>query len=226
MSRKRIKMSKEYIIIGNSSFSYMLYKYLREENMGKALAFVADPEYIDKKTYEGIPIIDFQALFREYSTKIELVMGIGYMNMGTVRCDKFRLCKDNGFSFANLIHPSCRIHSTVQMGEGNVLLEDVDIQSDAIIGDANLFLAGSFFGHDSIAGNFNTFCVKSVVTGYVEIKNHCFIGTLATMNNRITLEEFTFLGASTYASRSTNRNTVVMPSKCKYLEVSEGGYII
>ena len=219
-------MSRNYIVIGNGSFPYMIYKFLKEEKMGNILAFVADSEFIDKGDYDGIPIIDFQCLFKEYSTDIELIMGIGYTKMGTIREEKFKLCKDNGFSFGNIIHPSARVHSTVRMGEGNVLLEDVDIQPDAVIGDANLFLAGSFFGHDSVAESYNTFCVKSVVTGFVEIKNHCFIGTLSTMNNRIVIGDYTFMGASTFASRSTNRNTVIMPNKCKYLEVEEGGYYI
>ncbi len=219
-------MKSDYIIIGNSSFSIMIYKYMREEGSGNVLAFVADAEYITDREYDGIPIIDFTELFDKYDKNIKLIMGIGYSQMATIREQKYRLCKDKGFSFGNYIHSSARVHSTAKLGEGNVIFEDADIQADAVIGNCNLFLADSLFGHDSVAGDFNTFCIKSVITGYVEIKNHCFIGTLSTMNNNIVVNDYTFIGATAYASRSTKRNTVVIPSKCKYLVVDEGGYMI
>ncbi len=219
-------MVNNYIIIGNSSFSFMIYKYMKESIGTNILAFVADSKYIKEKEFASIPIIDFTTLFQNYDNKIKLIMGIGYSQMANIREEKFKLCKENGFSFANYIHPSANIHSTVKLGEGNVIFENVDIQADAEIGNGNLFLAGAFFGHDSKAGDYNTFCVKSVVTGFVEIRNHCFIGTLATMNNRIIIDDYSFLGATVYASHGTQKNTIVVPNKCKYMPVEDGGYLI
>ena len=46
------------------------------------------------------------------------------------------------------------------------------------------------------------------------------------MNNRIIIDDYSFLGATAYASHGTSKNTIVLPNKCKYMLAEDGGYLI
>ena len=74
-----------------------------------------------------------------------------------------------GAKFINLIHPSCIISPSSEMGWGNICSPYCQIGPIAKLGDFNILTSFSCVSHDSIVGSFNSFS-SCIVCG------HCTIG--------------------------------------------------
>lgn len=77
--------------------------------------------------------------------------------------------KKRGANFINLIHPSCIISPSSEMGLGNIFSPYCQIGPIAKLGDFNILTSYSCVSHDSIVGSFNSFS-SCIVCG------HCTIG--------------------------------------------------
>ena len=207
-------MIKNFVIIGNGSYAAMMKRYIDLTQFGTVHAFAIEKSFIDSPIIFDTPVIAIDSLCQLFDTSdIQLIMGIGYSQMGNIRKRIFEQCKQWGYTFANFIHPTAIIASNVRIGEGNNILEGVIIEESVCIGDANLFLGGSLIAHETSIGNYNTFSVKSVVAGVVTIKNNCFIGAASTIKDHITLNNYALIGASAYAFKDIDEYRVVVPSK-------------
>ena len=77
--------------------------------------------------------------------------------------------RKKGAEFINLIHPSCLVSPTSEMGIGNILSPYCQVGPVAKVGDFNILTSFSCISHDSIVGSFNSFS-SCIVCG------HCTIG--------------------------------------------------
>lgn len=110
----------------------------------------------------------------------------------TLRIEFAEKLKEKNAKFINLIHPSCIVSKTSQMGIGNILspfcqigplskLEDFNILTsfscishDSNIGSFNFFSSCIVCGH-CVIGNNNNFYIRSTVVPHVSIGNGCTI---------------------------------------------------
>ena len=210
---------QELYIVGNSSYSIMMKKYVEQTKFGLVKGFLADEEYIDQRELENVPVTDTgKFLLDDNNRKYNLVLGIGYKNMGTLREQIFKRFINRGFHFVNYIHPTSIIAKDVQLGQGNNILEGTVIEVGCKIGDANLLFAGSVLGHESNLGDYNTLSLRAVTAGCVSIKNNCFLGVSSACKDHITLGNYVMLGAMAYAYKDIEDNKVVVPAKSSILE--------
>lgn len=210
---------KKIVIVGNGSYSAMMKRYIELTEFGEVCAFVVEEPYIKEDTLCEIPVISFCCLYENFPiADYELVMGIGYLQMGNIRKRIYEKCKEYGYKFANYIHPTAIIASNVVLGEGNNILEGVIIEESVNIGNANLFFGGSLIAHETNVGSFNTFSVKSVVAGTSIIRDNCFIGAASTVRDHIILNNYVLVGASAYAFMNIPEYGVVVPPKSIILD--------
>lgn len=100
--------------------------------------------------------------------------------------------QSNGAKFINLLHPTCIISPTAEIGIGNVLSAGCQIGPLARIGDFNILTSGSVISHDcvvgdfnsfssvilcghSIVGNSNSFYIRSTVIPHIKVGDNCTI---------------------------------------------------
>lgn len=212
-------MEKKYVIIGNSSYALMMKRYIEITGFGTVYAFAVDEQYIKEPVLGNIPVISVEQLGKYFpASDHELIMGIGYLKMGTIRRKLFEKCKEFGYKFANYVHPTAIISSNAILGEGNNILEGVIIEESVHIGNANLFFGGSLIAHETEIGDFNTFSVRAVVAGAVTINNNCFAGAASTVRDHIVLDNYVLIGAAAYASKNIPEYGVVVPAKSTILD--------
>jgi sugar O-acyltransferase (sialic acid O-acetyltransferase NeuD family) len=143
--------------------------------------------------------------------------------MNDIREKIFLLCKEKGFRIANYIHSTAHISGNVQIGEGNIVLEDTLIQPYATIGNGNLIWYKAAIAHDCVIGNFNTISGMASICGMVNIRNNCFIGSNATIRDHITVEDYTLVGAGVYVNSDTLlKYRLYLPAKCNVIQVDKG----
>lgn len=210
---------RNLVIVGNGSYSSMMKRYIELTDFGRVQAFAVDAEFIREEVLDGVPVLSF-AQFQETfaQDKVELIMGIGYSQMGQIRKNIFEKCKTWNYRFANYIHPTAIIEKNVEMGEGNNILEGVILEESVRLGNANLLFGGCMIAHETVAGSYNTFSVKSVVAGCSKIGNNCFLGAASAVRDHIALEDYVLIGATAYAFRDMPKYAVVVPEKSRVLE--------
>lgn len=210
---------KKLVIVGNSSYSRMMKKYIDLTDYGKVEAYAVDTEYIQVEKIDELPVISFEELRENYSCdEFFLIMGIGYTQMSEVRKRIFEQCKSWGYRFENFIHPTAIISEDVVLGEGNNILEGVILEAGVIAGNANLFFGGSMIGHESAVGDYNTFAGKSMLAGCVTVKDNCFFGVSSAVKDHVTIEDYVLLGALAYGFQDMKAYSVVVPAKSVVLE--------
>lgn len=205
------------VIIGNTQFSSLLLQYVSDAGIDVA-AFAADREYIEEGTLDALPVVPIDELPARFDTgEYKLIMGIGYKKLGETRKVIFERCKEYGYDFINYIHPSAVVDRSVLTGEGNIIFENVTIQKRTVMGDGNILFSNCALMHDNVVGNFVTFGAGSVSNGSVHIGDCCFIGSNATLRDRITIKDHILIGAGTYVERDCEAGTAVLPGVRNYI---------
>lgn len=209
---------KQLLIIGNGIYAKMLHSYLATDvfimHKYTIVGFVADEQYINEAYMESLPVLSFRQLNNYPCDETELVIGVGYKHMGDYRKALFERCKNKGYSFINYYHPTAVIHPSVEIGEGNIILENVVLESGCRIGNANLFYGGAILGHDSSLGSYSTFSVGAMTAGCVEIMNNCFLGVRAAVRDNVKLGDYSLVGATAYAYKDVPNGYVVYSPRC------------
>ncbi len=204
----------KYIIVGNGVHAELVYKYIRSTLSIDVEGFMVNEGFINEREFMGLPVFRIEDCEKHYSSnEYRLFMGIGYKRMGNIRKKVFFECKEKGYLFQNYIHPSTIIPKNYNIGEGNIILENVIIELSSTIGDANLFYGGSMVGHDSRVGDFNTFAGCSMCAGQVSIGNNCFLGVNSCVGDNISLGDYSLVGAAAYAYKDVPKHAVVRPAR-------------
>lgn len=137
------------------------------------------------------------------SDKIQnLLIGIGYKHMEIRKklYDKFILA----IKFPNLIHPTCYIDTSANIGNGNIFLPGCIIDKDCILGNNNFFNPGCIIAHDSTIQDHTFFGAGVNISGFVRIGSCCFIGTGTNTVENIRIGDNIKTGAGALLTKSIN----------------------
>lgn len=122
-----------------------------------------------------------------------LFIAVGYSRM------QYRASVFNRFSgripFANIIHESCNVDPSVELGEGVFLFPGVILDKGVKIGNNVLLNVRVTIAHDSTVDNHCFFgpCVN--IAGFSHICEKCYIGTNATVIDNINICSGVIIGA-------------------------------
>ena len=198
------------IMIGNSEYSILLSEYLEDEGV-HVDAYAVEEKYIKESSIGNIQVISLKEMFERYEPdNTRLFMGIGYKLRGAIRRKLFEKCLEKGFHFSNYIHPSAKIDRSIQLGEGNIIFENVVIQKHVKVGNCNLFFSNAVVMHDDTIGNYNTCCACSVMNGFVKMEDNVFLRFNATIRDHVKIETGTIIGAGVYVNRNSEKDMAVI----------------
>lgn len=209
---------KNIIIFGANDLGRLLKYYIEKEDPRNVVAFTMNRDYIEKDSFLGLPIVEFETIEKKYSTEdYEILIAIGNSKMNNVRKKIFEECNKKGYTVASFIHPSCSIHSN-DIGEGNILLENCLVYPYSKIGKGNLLWDHVLISHDCVVGDFNTFSSYADLCGYVKIGNNGYFGKHCILNDFMEVADYTLVGAAAYAKKNTKPYDVVVPARSVVLE--------
>lgn len=218
-------MRTKLYIVGNGIYAKMLLEYLLYDSdvltTYSIEGFVVDKIYINDSFIKEYPVVSFDFLETINRNDVKLVLGIGYSHMGDIRKEIYNRFKNLGFEFLNYIHPTAIIHPNARIGEGNIFLENIVVESGCLIGDGNLFYAGAILGHDSEMGSFNTLSVGAMTAGCVKISDNCFLGVRASVKDHVTIDDHVLIGATAYAYKDVSSYNVVYSPRCEISETKK-----
>lgn len=121
--------------------------------------------------------------------------------------------------FATLIHPTAIIPKGLcQIGNGVLFAPLAQLSPDTTISDNCILLANSFVGHDSFLDHFAHIATNSVIGANVKVGIAVHIGSNATLREKITIGDFSLIGAGTVVLKDVPANSVVVGNPGRIIE--------
>ena len=207
---------KEVIIFGITDLAEVLAYNLENDEQYKIAAITVDKRYL-KNPQGGVlqkyPCVPFETIEQEYpNEKYEFFICVGYSHMNEGRKSAYQRIKEKGYRVLTYIHPTALVQ-THELGEGNLVFENVTIGSFCSVGVCNIFYPCSHVAHHTEVGDYNFFAISCSVAGHVQIGNQCFIGNNSSTRDKISISDKTLIGAGAYMACSTEPGDVFVPER-------------
>jgi sugar O-acyltransferase (sialic acid O-acetyltransferase NeuD family) len=182
---------------------------------GYAVVGVCDPGLARESvpTWRGLPVLGGdEALARLDPTATGLINGVGQLPGDQTRRNLFAKCRNQGFHFPPLLHPSAWVDPSASLAEGVQIMAGAVIQADCRIGENTIINTRASIDHDGEIGAHVHVAPGATLCGGVKIGEGAFIGAGATVVHGIRIGADSFLRAgrlqavdlpdSTHGSRS------------------------
>lgn len=213
-------MNNPIIIFGINPFAQMIKYYVETYTSSSVAAFTVDSKYKSTDLLCGLPIVPFESIASTYPpSEYDAIVAVGYSEMNMIRQKKFSKLLHEGYTLPNLIHPTAHLEN-IQIGQGNIILENVNIGYNTTIGDSNILWNGCNISHEVNIGNYNYISPSTAIAGHVYISNNCFLGINSCVRNDITIQDYTLIGAGCYINQETEKygvylstSTIKVPQK-------------
>ena len=211
--------TKKILIVGAGGFGREV-QWLIERINQKALTWelvgYLDDGVEPQTMINGCRVLGGIDKLREYGSEISVAIAVGSARTREKIADRIKAI--GNFQFPNLVDPDVQMSGFLQIGEGNIILENTIIQPFVEIGAGNLFWHNVKIAHDDKIGSFNTFAQNTSVAGVVNIGNNCFFGNSSIILNRKNIADYTLVGAGAICKADTNPYDVIVPAKGVVLE--------
>ena len=195
--------NKPIIMIGNGGHASVLTEILLQQKRNFK-GFTA-PQ--DQKNRFNLPYLgEDKAIYKYHPDEIELVLGIGSINVSRKREEIFEQYKQHGFFFASVIHNSAIISPTVKIGEGLQIMANVVIQPFVEIDDNTIINTSTSIDHDCRIGKHCHLAPGSILSGNVSIGNSTHVGTGSNFIQNIKIGNYVLIGAGSLVITSINDN--------------------
>lgn len=215
--------NKKLIIFGTGDIAQIANYYFGIDSEYEVVAFTVDKNYCSEKEFEGLPLVPFEEVEKQFSTnQYEIFIALSYSQMNKIRAKKYEEAKKKGYKIASYISSKCSYLSQYLPGENAFIFEDNTVQPFVKIGNNVTLWSGNHIGHHSVIEAHNFISSHVVISGHCHIHSYCFLGVNATLAHKVTLAEGTLLGAGVVISKNTELNGVyVAPRPTKLDKSSE-----
>lgn len=149
----------------------------------------------------GIPTLGTVNDLNGWKNKIAITVAIGSPNIKKSILDKI---SNNNIYFPTLIHPSVMIGDSnfVKIGDGCIICAGNFITTNIEIQDFVILNIACTTGHDTVIGKYSAFMPSVNISGEVIIGESVYVGTGSKIINRLSIGEFTIVGAGAVVAKS------------------------
>ncbi len=160
----------------------------------EVVGFLDDDAGLQGRTLGGVPVLGRLEDAGRH-TDASFVLGIG--GPDSFRAKK-QVLDQLGIPverFATVIHPSCVVSESAQIGPGSAILSHCSIGHNVTIGTHVVMLQNTVVGHDSEIGDLTILAAGVSLSGKVTIGTQCYIGVAVAMKDGVSVEPETLIGA-------------------------------
>lgn len=196
-------MNKPLIILGNGGHAGVLTETLLSQGE-KIIGFTSPTQEVNDfgLTYLG----QDEVIYNYNEMEIELVLGIGMVNPGSIRESIFTKLKQKGYLFKSVIHSTAIISPSAKLGEGIQIMAGSVIQTRTSIADNTIVNTGALIDHDCQIGAHIHIAPGVNISGAVQIQNGTHIGTGTTIIQGIDIGENCLIGAGAVVVKNLKNN--------------------
>ncbi|HML88561.1 MAG TPA: acetyltransferase [Methylomusa anaerophila] len=211
------KVNKPIIIVGAGGHAKVLVDCLL--HAGLKIEGIVDRDS-EKSRHDilGIPVIGDDSTVLSYSQNdILLVNGLGSVQSTIARKSIYLYFKEQGYSFAKVIHPTAIIGYEVAIGEGVQIMAGAIVQPGCTIHDNSILNTGAMVDHDCVVGKHVHIAPGVRCSGGITVGDCTHIGTGATVRQGINIGENCLIAAGSVVVSDVANDCCVMgiPAKVR-----------
>jgi sugar O-acyltransferase (sialic acid O-acetyltransferase NeuD family) len=183
---------RRILIIGAGNGAIQVLDALRGNARQRVVGILDDDASMESKTIMGVPVIGKVELGRARELKARGFFDEAVISVSTsisFRRRIFDAWKQDGFTFANVMHPTVFFGTNVEIGEGNVILAFCHFGACARVGNNNFLSAYASIEHHSVLHSHCSFGPGVLTSSSVEIKSGVKIGTGVFIEPYVTIGE-------------------------------------
>jgi sugar O-acyltransferase (sialic acid O-acetyltransferase NeuD family) len=202
MSRTtEIDPNRPVIVIGTGGHARVLVEALRRA--GRRIEGVTSKDGLSNGgSFEGLPILGTDEHLKKYSVdSVELVLGVGSTGPNSYRNTLFDTLKSQGFSFANVVHPTAILPLSVTLGEGVQIMAGVVLQPGVSVGRNVIINTRASIDHDCSIADHVHIAPGCTLSGSVSVGEGTHIGTGASIIQGITIGRQTLVAAGAVVTK-------------------------
>lgn len=201
-------MSK-IIIFGIGTNAQLAHYYFLNDSEHEVVAFTVDKKYIEKESFNDLPVIDFSEIESKFSpSNYKMFIAVGYTKVNKVRAEKYHQAKQKGYELVSYISSKATIFDNVKIGDNCFILEDNTIQPYVSIGNNVTLWSGNHIGHHSVIHDHCFITSHVVISGGVIIEPYCFIGVNSTIRDQVKIARECIIGAGSLILQDTQEKGV------------------
>ena len=211
-------MLKKIAIYGAGGFGREVLMILQQTNKLREtwdfIGFFDDQN--PESDYFGYPILGNYETLNSISYPLSIVIGIGSPEG---KKHVFQKIANPLIDFPNIIHPNVQISDfqRVTLGKGNVICGGCVLTTDITIKDFVILNLSCTVGHDAIIESFCSFMPTVNISGTTVIDEGVYIGTGASIINKVRIHAYTVIGAGSVVTRDIPPRVLAagVPAKVK-----------
>lgn len=151
---------------------------------------------------------------------VQLVNGVGSTGSAARRQDVYDRFSRDGYSFANVIHPSANIALEAQIEDGVQIMAGAVIQPGSQIGSNAIVNTGAIIDHDCIVGSHAHIAPGAVLSGGVLVGAGAHVGTRACVIQGVSIGDGSIVGAGAVVIRDVPPGVIVVGVPAKTVNSS------
>ena len=204
------------VIFGSGDIARLAHHYFTRDSDHEVIAFTVDEQYRQGDAFLDLPLVPFEEVVETYPpSEYKMFVALSYAGMNKLRAKKYHQAKQYGYELVSYVSSRCSFLTGNPIGDNCFILEDNTIQPFVKIGNNVTLWSGNHIGHDAVIEDHCFLASHIVVSGYVRIRNNCFIGVNATLRNSITIAPETLIGAGAIIMQDTVEQGVYLPERAR-----------
>jgi sugar O-acyltransferase (sialic acid O-acetyltransferase NeuD family) len=205
---------KHVVIFGTGDIGQIAKYYFETDTDFRVVAFTVDAEFMDKDSFENLPVVPFGSLEKSFRPADALLfIATSYSRLNKIRAAKYEQARVRGYKFASYISSRCTYLSQFRPGDNSFIFEDNTVQPYVKIGNNVTLWSGNHVGHHSTIDDHNFISSHVVISGHCHVEPYCFIGVNATLHNNVRIATENLIGAGAIITKSTRPKEVHLPAK-------------
>ncbi|MCG7343993.1 NeuD/PglB/VioB family sugar acetyltransferase [Sporosarcina sp. ACRSL] len=129
-----------------------------------------------------------------------------------------KLSLNTNLLYPNVIHPSVHLNSSIEMGIGNIVSDNVAFSANVYVGNFSLIHFNCTIGHDVQIEDYVTVYPGVNLSGYSRMKSKSQAGTNSSVLPQIIVGEGAIIGAGSTVIKNPIRYTTVVGIPAKELK--------
>jgi sugar O-acyltransferase (sialic acid O-acetyltransferase NeuD family) len=216
MSSKKIRLA----IVGAAELGLLVAHHATNDGGFELVGYYDD--FNANGEFNRVPILGkTEQIIGDYGRGVfdQLFVAIGYNHMH-VRAALYQKFAPH-VPFANIIHSSCYVDSSVKLGTGIFLLPGVTLDMDVEVGNNVLMNTACAIAHHTSIGD-HCFLAPSVhLAGRIVVEEKCFIGIGATVVDCIRVGANATVGAASLVLKDVEPNSISFGNPAKHIKYKD-----
>ena len=176
----------------------------------------------DKKTYELVnntKVFTFEEIHDQFSTNnLEIVIAIGEPETRLLLRHKV---ESFGFRLTILVHPTSKINSTAQIGNGTIICYGCFISCNVKIGDNVYIQPNACVGHDTVINNNSLISSNVCVAGGCSIGSETYIGMNVPVREHVNIGSKAIIGMGSVVYQDVSDEVIVLGNPARVMKKNE-----